>query len=71
MATIDSGKMAGTLHSVCAVLFFILYVLNLRLVNKAYTDLRAIDPSVISESSLNYKKTVTKALYAIIIYELL
>ncbi len=41
--------MAGTLHSVCAVAFFILYVLNLRLVNKAYTDLRVIDPTVITE----------------------
>lgn len=71
MATIDSGKMAGTLHSVSAVIFFILYVLNLRLVNKAYTDLRVIDPTVISEKSLNYKKNVTKALYIIIIYELL
>ena len=62
--------MAGGLHSVCAVIFFILYTLNLRLVNKAYEELKQIQPDIISEKSLNYKKKVTNIIYIVIVFEI-
>jgi len=55
IATIDSGKMAGTLHSVCAVLFFLLFVIATIMATKCYGELRALDPSVISWFSLKWK----------------
>lgn len=40
VATIDNGKMADTLHGASAVIFFILWAINMNLVTFAYYQLK-------------------------------
>lgn len=71
MATIDSGKMDNTLHGVCAVTFFILFIINLVLTNGAYKKLMKIDPSVCSKKSMKWKVFWTWVIIIVAIVEII
>jgi hypothetical protein len=58
MATIQNGQMDNTLHGGSAVIFFILFIIDIVLINKQLAILRAIDQSIISKNSLHYKRVI-------------
>jgi len=60
VATIDSYKMNDTLHGATAVVGFVGLFISLVMIDRFYKELLPYNPDIISEKSLNYKRTVVK-----------
>ena len=71
VATIANGKMAGKLHSTSAVIFFVLWAINMLLINSAFYSLKKRIPNIISNYSMCYKFIMAGLMWAIIVVELL
>jgi hypothetical membrane protein len=55
--TIDGGRMDDALHSTSAVIFFLLFWIDMIIVTIQYYKLRKLNPDIISSGSL-YTKAV-------------
>lgn len=59
VATIDSGKMNTKLHGVVSVIFFVLYSVVTVIITITISNVRKVNPNIISKFSWGVKKNIT------------